>query len=660
MLLLILLLFGNGKASHTAPAFFPIIDYAPLGCFDPPNTVVEAYTFVERYFGSEIDTATDALLKAFQNSVKTDRIINTGSVVHSYRDVRADPDVGAAIFTSGGPKNNGTSNNTFPDYSGVQMTSKVYWDSSSTIFNTSHYDSVHRQQYYTSIIQLGISIQIQEAWTLRMTITPETAAIWARLPMGNLTGMRISAKLQGAGVAPFFINKQNLFMKALFEPLSALCSVSTAELTQVNETSGVLNETTVTLELAVVYNECRLTEAMNLAMQNATFKNFMASAGLPIDASEVVRANMLPGPSVLQQAAKMGYPSTVYTTPQIASVQVYQNPDEELVGALCGSILFSSILVGLLVAGFSYHRRQRSIEARQGPSYDILKVDLTGDMLGHGRFGKVYKGVLNRTCPVAVKVVDLCTAADRIRFHAEVSIMQRLSDQPHIVKCYEYNPQPVSATSIPHKPMLVMELMEGGDLHDALHLSNQITWNTGGKQLAAQIALGLHELHLQRVVHCDIKPRNILLNAARTQAKIGDVGLARIMIQSQLSTASHYGTLSYAAPEVLLRKKCSSKVDIFSLGVVLWEMVTNQVPDRYFFDDNIIEERHCCGAIAALVTECTDMDPERRPSAIEVHQRILSSMTRAESDGWGDQATHASIGALDFTQSVCETITEMV
>ncbi len=70
------------------------------------------------------------------------------------------------------------------------------------------------------------------------------------------------------------------------------------------------------------------------------------------------------------------------------------------------------------------------------------------------------------------------------------------------------------------------------------------------------------------------------------------------------------------------------QVDIFSLGVVLWEMVTNQVPDRYFFDDNIIEERHCCGAIAALVTECTDMDPERRPSAIEVHQRILSRSAR--------------------------------
>lgn len=62
------------------------------------------------------------------------------------------------------------------------------------------------------------------------------------------------------------------------------------------------------------------------------------------------------------------------------------------------------------------------------------------------------------------------------------------------------------------------------------------------------------------MVHCDLKPRNILLNADRTHAKIGDVGLARVMIESQLSTLSCLGTLNYAAPEVLLRKRCSSKV----------------------------------------------------------------------------------------------------
>lgn len=66
------------------------------------------------------------------------------------------------------------------------------------------------------------------------------------------------------------------------------------------------------------------------------------------------------------------------------------------------------------------------------------------------------------------------------------------------------------------------------------------------------------------------------------------------------------------------------QVDVFSLGVVLTEMVTNQVPDRYFFHDTVMElGEQCCGAIADLITECTHSDPERRPSAIEVHHRLL-------------------------------------
>ena len=138
-----------------------------------------------------------------------------------------------------------------------------------------------------------------------------------------------------------------------------------------NETSGVLNETTVTLEMAIVYNDCRLTEvspsdffqesitvvqvitvedlaqAMNLAMQNATFRDVMSSAGLPIDASAVVRADAIPGPSVLQQAAYMGYPSTVYQTPQISFAErAYSSPDRELIGVLCGSIAVSFLLLG--------------------------------------------------------------------------------------------------------------------------------------------------------------------------------------------------------------------------------------------------------------------------------------------------------------------------
>ena len=152
MLLLICLLLYPG--SHAAPAFFPVIgshhmspcvfatafqrrsiatqlcvgaDYAPSGYFDPPHTVIEAYTIVERFWGRGLDTASDALLEAYTNasSVLNSRI-NTGSILHSYtvslaRDlvmlyacgaivadsevhaqvIQTDVDAGATVFTEG-------------------------------------------------------------------------------------------------------------------------------------------------------------------------------------------------------------------------------------------------------------------------------------------------------------------------------------------------------------------------------------------------------------------------------------------------------------------------------------------------------------------------------------------------------------------------------
>ena len=74
-----------------------------------------------------------------------------------------------------------------------------------------------------------------------------------------------------------------------------------------------------------------------------------------------------------------------------------------------------------------------------------------------------------------------------------------------------------------------------------------------------------------------------------------------------------------------VRPVACAQVDMFSFGVVLWEMVTNQVPDLYFFGENIIG-RPCCDVITDLITLCMDKDPERRPSAIEAHQRILDRL----------------------------------
>ena len=81
----------------------------------------------------------------------------------------------------------------------------------------------------------------------------------------------------------------------------------------------------------------------------------MLSAGLPIEASAVVRSDMIPGPSVLQQAAEMGYPSTVYPIPQIpCATRAYSSPDRELIGVLSGSIAVSFLLLGARARSFLY------------------------------------------------------------------------------------------------------------------------------------------------------------------------------------------------------------------------------------------------------------------------------------------------------------------
>ena len=80
-----------------------------------------------------------------------------------------------------------------------------------------------------------------------------------------------------------------------------------------------------------------------------------------------------------------------------------------------------------------------------------------------------------------------------------------------------------------------------------------------------------------QVVHCDLKAKNILLNKDRTMAKIGDVGLARIMAETHLSTASgFFGTFAYTAPEVLGRRRCDEKVVCTSCSLLHIQIKTNR------------------------------------------------------------------------------------
>lgn len=98
--------------------------------------------------------------------------------------------------------------------------------------------------------------------------------------------------------------------------------------------------------------------------------------------------------------------------------------------------------------------------------------------------------------------------------------------------------------------------------------------------MALDVAMGLHFLHSKNIIHFDLKSANILLTSSAT-AKIADVGLAQVC---QIAKAP--GTLStfaYMAPELIEDHACDEKVDIYSFGVVLWEIVTGYKPQRGSF-----------------------------------------------------------------------------
>ena len=166
---------------------------------------------------------------------------------------------------------------------------------------------------------------------------------------------------------------------------------------------------------------------------------------------------------------------------------------------------------------------------------------------------------------------------------------------------------------------LVTELMPAGDLWTALR-KGHVSWSRCGRQIAMDVASGLSYLHSRRVIHLDLKSSNILLrwtggpdeskdapssqgtlepevSSCKYQAKVSDVGLARIVPESReyISSLGGAGTWNWCAPEVILSQKCTSAADMWSFGVILWELCTQEIPVRgrmrpvrYDFDNN------CC------------------------------------------------------------------
>ena len=202
-----------------------------------------------------------------------------------------------------------------------------------------------------------------------------------------------------------------------------------------------------------------------------------------------------------------------------------------------------------------------------------------GERLGGGGTAFVYKGrdsLLNRT--VAVKVLNTQLTSDEdfvAKFRREAQAAASLSN-PHIVGIYDVGQD----GDIYY---IVMEYVEGKTLKHHITDKGPLDMSQA-LDVAMQIAEGLRHAHRHGVVHRDIKPHNILLTRDG-QAKVADFGIARATTSSTLTqSGSLMGSVHYLSPEQARGGFTNERSDIYSLGVVLYEMITGQVP---FTGDNV-------------------------------------------------------------------------
>jgi serine/threonine protein kinase len=246
-----------------------------------------------------------------------------------------------------------------------------------------------------------------------------------------------------------------------------------------------------------------------------------------------------------------------------------------------------------------------------------------GRKLGNGGFGEVFLGEWRHT-EVAIKKLRMKDMSPKIlaAFKNEAGIMARLNS-PHTVRLYGITLSP--------EYTLVMEYLPKGSLYDVLSTEKALSWSTRS-QIALDMSIGLAFLHTEGIFHQDLKSLNVLLDN-QYRAKLADFGLSKIKRESSRTTstlAQSVGTLPWKAPELFKRgSKYNTTCDMYSLGMILWELSSGKLPFADAQDnDQIVAwvvqgEQETIPAetpeyLKATIKACWALVPTRRPTAAQV------------------------------------------
>ncbi|KAK7324256.1 hypothetical protein VNO77_27786 [Canavalia gladiata] len=282
----------------------------------------------------------------------------------------------------------------------------------------------------------------------------------------------------------------------------------------------------------------------------------------------------------------------------------------------------------------------------------IMNEDLEElKVLGSGSFGTVYHGKWGGT-DVAIKRLKKTFLHGRSSgkenltedFWREAEILSKLR-HPNVMAFYGVVKDGPEGTMA-----IVTEYMVDGSLSHAVHEKEWFIDYQKKLMIARDAANGMKYLHSKNIVHFDLKCENLLVNLkdpSRPICKVGDFGLSKVKIHALVSGAMR-GSLPWMAPEMMKvqeqqndsSNKVSEKVDVFSFGILLWEILTGEIPYASSGDISIIGKimsntirptipDDCDPKWRTLMEECWETNPVARPSFTEIATRLHEMLKAA-------------------------------
>ncbi|XP_031400791.1 serine/threonine-protein kinase STY17-like isoform X2 [Punica granatum] len=280
---------------------------------------------------------------------------------------------------------------------------------------------------------------------------------------------------------------------------------------------------------------------------------------------------------------------------------------------------------------------------------DVWEIDTKqlriGEKVASGSFGDLYKGTYCSQ-EVAIKILKGNVSAEMLKdFAQEIYIMRKIRHKNVV--------QFIGACTRPPRLCIVTEFMSRGSVYDFLHKQKGVFKLPALLKVAIDVSKGMNYLHQNNIIHRDLKSANLLMDENEV-VKVADFGVARVITAESGVMTAETGTYRWMAPEVIGHKKYDHKADVFSFGVLLWELLTGELPYAYLTPlqaaVGVVQKglrptipKHTNPKLAELLQRCWQRDTKLRPDFGEILE-ILQQITREVEEGGEDRHKDKSSG----------------